>query len=204
MSELTPEQIRILDAAAKGEAGNAPRPLRSLYGYGERPQEIYTPECVRDALRQLWPEGIELDPCSGPESVLGARRTYYVPPTVLPPNKPGGKPKIIYRPEDGQDGLTLPWLPRSYANPPFNSLRVWLEAWARAPLEVCMLAPTRPHRKWFRKAMKQAHAEGGIVHLDPLRFRGHKFSFPAPLCILYRGERVDLLEEAFAALGEMV
>ena len=35
-----------------------------------REQTIYTPQSIIDVVLKVWPEGIALDPCSGPGSIV--------------------------------------------------------------------------------------------------------------------------------------
>jgi hypothetical protein len=186
---------------------------KSLISPGERPQEIYTPHAVVEALLRIWPH-IALDPCSGPGSVVGALDTFYIPErieqvrdkkgnVVLDDN---GEPKTrtYYRVEaEGEiDGLTREWVDYAYCNPPFKNLKPWLahaERQGEAGRETAMLAPTRGNRSWFRDATRRATS---VIDLDPLAFLGHKSTFPAPLCMLYWGAMKQLFEFAFEALGD--
>lgn len=154
-----------LDRAAGVSA--APRALRSLYGYGERPQEILTPMSVLAPLLAEW-GSIELDPCACDASIVPAAMRYYGPPRDA-------------------GGLVLPWLDRTYCNPPFKDLKAWL-ARAREEsmrgLRIAVLAPVRTHRAWFRNALDSATR---VQWLDPVKFVGYDQAFPAPLCLLRWG-----------------
>jgi hypothetical protein len=155
----------------------APKPLKSLYGARERPQEIYTPEYLLAPLRKLWGT-IELDPCSGPDSIVGAREAWT------------------------EGGLDRRWRDRTYVNPPFKYLKEWLGlALVEGTLgsRVALLAPARGHRKWFRAA---AHVASTVVDLDPVKFVGYPSTFPAPLCLLYWGKDWEALERAYEDLGD--
>lgn len=201
----------------------APRALRSLYGAserqkntvksmaspGERPQEIYTPHCVIDAVLQVWPS-IELDPCWGPGSVVPAAEAYYVPPrlevTYRRDKKTGitnEKVKTHFTANPGElDGLVEPWRDYTFVNPPFKLLEEWLKkAQEEAALghEIMLLAPTRAHRKWFRSAERSATK---VCDLNPLTFEGYKSAFPAPLCVFYWGGAGSVFEQAFRKLGD--
>lgn len=187
----------------------APKSLRSLYGAtdratvraltgtgGDRPQEILTPQPIVDALGRLWPEGIGLDPCAAPGSLVLAYEYYYVPRRLTADGKED------YTPQPGdRDGRALPWLDRTYANPIFRDLEEWLgkaQFEARRGLEIAVLAPVRTHRKWYRAARRSATA---TVWLNAdVRFLGFAQSFPAPLSVLYWGTRD--IGAAFAGLGD--
>jgi hypothetical protein len=158
----------------------APKALRSFYGAsdrqkkantvksmacpGARPQEILTPRAIIDLLP--WP--VELDPCACVGSLVPAKVCYYG------------------QPED-EGGLILPWMDRTYCNPPYKDLKAWLERAQREHLRLngqaqfVMLAPVRTHRAWFRSAMA---AGVKIKWLDPVKFHGYDQAFPAPLCLL--------------------
>lgn len=186
-------------------AGEAKRKARAaaLIGPGYRPQEIYTPACIRDALLQVWPH-IALDPCSGPNSIMEAHETFYVPPTVIVSKT--GRKRVVYVPGEGDtDGLAQPWQHYTFVNPPYGNLKKWMDkiSWEGSPRgerrEVAALVPWRGHRAWFRDAIATCTS---IVDLDPLAFVGFKNTFPAPLVMLYWGESKSLFELAFEALGD--
>ena len=168
----------------------APKVLACLYEGGrEREQVIYTPEVIRDVIRELWPYGLALDPCSGPESILEPTRAYG--PHLSDPSL--------------QDGLAVPWVPRTYVNPPYKHLKEWLakavaEA-TRGVSEILVLAPVRTHRPWFRTAWLHADC---VIALNSLKFRGYDQAFPAPLCLMYWGDRAGILELLASPLGERV
>ena len=131
---------------------------------GTREQRVHTPARVMAALAGVWPEGIAFDPCGSPDSIVGAADQAY--------------------PEIGRDGLSEPWPERTYFNPPFDDLKPWLAKYCAAR-EVVGLVPVRTHRVWFRRAISSSTS---VHFLDPLKFVGHAAAFPAPLCLLYRGD----------------
>jgi hypothetical protein len=131
----------------------------------EREQTIYTPQCILDVCTQVWPDGIALDPCCGPGSIVPAHNNY----------------------GPAQDGLTLNWAPRTYVNPPYGTLDKWLAKALREPAEQIILCPVRTNRPWWVDAMCRMDA---IAWLNPLTFCGFKSAFPAPLVLAYRGERI--------------
>ncbi len=176
---------------------------KSMIGPGERPQEIYTPEALLAPLRELW-DGIALDPCSGPGSIVGATESFYVSKKVRIGKS--GKEQIHYTPDPGeQSGLELPWLDRTYSNPPFGELEEWMYKAAyegmRRGLEVAQLVPVRPHRKWWRAVRRTANQ---LIWLDPVFFVGYDSGFPAPLAMLYWGSFGKHFGELYekAGLGE--
>lgn len=170
--------------------------LDSLHGAppaGGREQRVYTPQSIVDALLRLWPDGIRLDPCSGPDSIVPAA-VHVVPDQDSLPRQCAQRGTWIVG-----DGLAVPWVARTYANPPFGTLRVWLERGA-ASSEVAMLVPVRTRRPWWRAVV---FGEFGPERcwLDSTRFAGHRNSYPADLVMLYWGSRTDEFRKAFECLG---
>lgn len=175
--------------------------VKAHTGAGHRPQEIYTPPAIIDALLRVWPH-IALDPCAGPQSLVGALDTYYIP------GRPNAKGKLVYAAQgDEQDGLVEPWVDYTYANPPFCNLKPWLEkarfegsrAGRGNGLEVAMLCPTRGHRTWTRDAWTTCTS---VIDLNPLKFVGFTSTFPEPLVVLYWGDSKALFELSFEGLGD--
>ena len=155
----------------------APKPLKSFYSTRDRSQGIYTPSCLLAPLRELW-GAIELDPCSGPYSIVGAKEAWT------------------------SGGLNRPWRDCTYVNPPFKYSKEWLGlAIAEGALgnRIALLAPARGHRRWFRAA---AHSASTVVDLDPVKFVGYTSAFPAPLCLLYWGKDWEAFERAYEDLGD--
>jgi hypothetical protein len=104
-----------------------------------------------------------------------------------------------------QDGLSVPWVPRKYVNPPYKHLKEWLakavaEAHSGVP-EILVLAPVRTHRPWFRIAWLHSDC---VIALNSLKFLGYDQAFPAPLCLMYWGAMADQLELLAYRLGERV
>lgn len=140
--------------------------LQSLHNgtlTGKREQSIYTPQCIVDALLRLWPEGIACDPCPGDLGVSLVN---------------------AFLPLD--DGLELPvWPRRTYVNPPYDKLKPWIERFERS-WECVLLTPVRTHRRWWRTLLLPSSR---VCWLNPVKFIGYKQTFPAPLALIYRGDR---------------
>lgn len=132
---------------------------------GKRKQRIHTPQSVINVCLDLWGE-IALDPAGSPDGLVPAK-TIIHPPAC---------------------GLQVHWPEHTYVNPPFNDLKPWLVKYRNA-WEVLFLVPVRTHRRWFRKAMDESTH---IIYLDPLKFEGYKTTFPAPLCLMYRGDPANV------------
>ncbi len=184
-----PEALASLYSAPHRRRARA-KTAKALVGGGERPQQIYTPQTIIDAILRVWPH-IALDPCSGPDSIVPAACRCYVS------EKPDGK----FTPGPGEiDGTKLPWVDHTYANPPFRFLKQWLGK-ARtegAVCEVMMLAPVRPHRVWWREARESAAA---TAWLNPVIFRDYKSGFPVPMALLYWGELVEVFTWSIESAG---
>lgn len=137
---------------------------------GKREQTILTPPCVVEALQQMWPEGIALDPCPEHATFNCAQ------------NIPAEDWLHYHQGEDDwRNGLLCPWRDRTYCNPPYGELKKWMEKSYAEDVEHVMLVPVRTHRSWFRLDRYDA-----VAFLKPLKFVGFKQAFPAPLAVLYR------------------
>jgi hypothetical protein len=109
----------------------------------------------------------------------------------------------------GRSGHAAPWPDRTFVNPPYGdkgpecllaNFEDFCAAFARATTEVAFLCPVRSHRKWWRRDILRA--ADAIVFLDPLKFEGFAQTFPAPLCLAYKGPHVDRVGPAFVKLGD--
>lgn len=206
---LDPAKIAQLDAACVDSdralhafygRGNT---VRALIGTGERPQEICTPPEIIEGLLRLWPEGIQLDPCSGPDSIVPARVRYCVPKRTRTVQKKRKGTLVTvaedyYEAQPGDtDGLTLPWAPFCYVNFPFADMSAWLQKAAGEPREQVLLCPVRTSRNSYVDALERCDQ---VIWLHyAIRFIGYKDAFPQALSLLYRGDRDA--ERAFAHIG---
>lgn len=148
---------------------------RAMLTAGASDQEIRTPDeiilRVRVAFGGL---GIALDPCAPTRSDPSFAADRYV--------------------REAENGLAVPWVDRTFCNPPFNDLVPWLEkaraeaarprAFLEAPRRIVLLVPFRSHRAWFSRALASADS----VTLEPgVRFVGFSSAFPAPIALLSWG-----------------
>lgn len=157
---------RLLQYGAARSSANALQSLSDPALTGKREQEILTPDWLTVLLGEEW-GNIAMDPCSDASCSV---------------------PALIHYVWPRDNGLTLPWYIRTYANPPYGALKDWL---AKAVEEsrsdlarIALLAPARTHRKWYRAALDTTTA---VVELDPLKFKGYDSTFPAPLHLLCWG-----------------
>jgi len=159
--------------------------LSGMVGGQEREQTVLTPDWLLDAIREVAPIG--LDPCTTPENPVGARFFCSVEGAAGT-----SQPSDVALGFTGSDGLAIPWgwpLQRAplaacaYVNPPYSDLKDWLQkcsAEAGCGVQVYLLCPVRPQRRWFNEYTK-GHT---VVSLAPFPFKGHKSAFPAPLCLV--------------------
>ncbi len=185
---------------------NAPKVFQTLYGKSDdyartaanatakahigagaqRQQEVYTPQPLVDCLLRLWPEGIALDPCSGPESIVPAERKLYG--TQRSTGRKGKKGEIF---EWVGPGMEEPAVPRTYYNTPYKNLKQWLAEAIIPGIEtsegelVCLF-PFRTQRSWIREYLSLCTA---VCLLDPFEFIGFDQGAPFALALSYHGER---------------
>jgi hypothetical protein len=144
------------------------RAKHPMLNTGEIDQEIRTPaEIIARVLVAFGGLGIALDPCAPTRSEPSFHADRYV--------------------READNGLAIPWVDRTFVNPPFDPLEPWLEkaaAEASRGLRIVVLAPWRSHRAWFRRALASADS----VTIEPIvRFHGFKAGFPAPIALLAWG-----------------
>lgn len=156
--------------------GAHPHALGAMVGLAtgkktERPQDILTPQVIVDFLHEVW-GSIALDPCAtrDPRNLVDAANKIYGPWGAF------------------RGGLDIPWVDKTYCNPPYKALRAWLEkavnevyANLGATPRIAVLAPTRGHRVWWHEVRDTAHV---VLELRPLTFVGYPGAFPAPLSLL--------------------
>jgi hypothetical protein len=101
------------------------------------------------------------------------------------------------------------WPDRTFVNPPFGdrgphaslaSFQDFTDAFESTPNSVIMLCPVRSHRQWWRRNVM--FAADAVCYLDPLKFEGFPQSFPAPLCLAYKGCDPDGFRDAFRSFGD--
>lgn len=152
----------MIDDALKSLYGkghvNATRTRECVTMPGKREQTIFTPQCIIDVVLELYGT-IAFDPAyGGPEGIV---------------------PAEAYT---DTMGLVIQWPDRTYCNPPYGELKLWLAHSLKQTSRHVMLVPVRPHRKWWREWARQAD----VVYLNPIKFLGYDQAFPAPLCLAER------------------
>jgi len=152
-----------------------------------------TPPEVLKLLHAGWPDGVDLDPCHNPASIVDARFTY----------------------TEEQDGLAQSWdIPRPgglvYVNPPYGSaLPAWAEkvqAERHESRNIVVLVPARTDTRWWRTMTQGARYVAFLG--GRLRFLGAPAAAPFPSALIIHGglsrRGADNLVQAAAARGAWV
>lgn len=176
-------------SAAKTGVGTRLHPEQSAtYSIGaslkhaHREQVVCSPPNMLDRLRSVWGV-IVLDPCAPEE---------WTPHYTVNPLIANRLPV---------DGRAIPWVDRTYCNPPYRDLKSWLRpTLASEDARVAWLVPVRPHRAWWRD---WARACDAVIYLDAKHvvFPPHTQCFPGPICLGYIGHDADLVVDAFSDIG---
>lgn len=153
--------------------------------------ERYTPQEILDAVAAFWPEGIDLDPCWAPGSLVKARTCWTT--------------------ED--DGLEQDWSPHKtiWVNPPFSNVGPWARECAvngsshRAIInEILLLTRIDFTTAWSRWLWD---ADAWLLRSSRDRFvvdGGQQLGTPTFGCVVaYWGPRVRRFERVFAADFEL-
>ena len=167
---------------------NALDSLRDGTKAGKREQTVLTPDLILGPLRSVWGE-IVMDPCAPSDRESRVRAAYEI---CLP-----------------HDGLGIPWMDRTFVNPPYKELKPkknrpgWLHHDQIQPgARVAWLVPVRTQRRWWRAWANEVCDR--VIYLDPFCFVGYDNVFPAPMCIGYQGHDSERIVEAFRELGGLL
>lgn len=145
-----------------------------------------TPMCVLEAICKFNEGPIDLDPCSNPRSMVGARIEWYGPPY-------------------GTDGLVVPWKVHglTYVNPPYSAKDIWSKRcmdWYRAGQEIIELVPSDTDTDWFHRYCWTAPMR--CFWRGRLRFGGdRRYHARFPSSLVYFGDRVDRFVSILSAYG---
>lgn len=138
-----------------------------------------------------WPDGIDLDPCWDPESIVQAKQVYDI--------------------RKGEDGLRLPWVGKVWLNPPYSETSSWLVRAAQHAAtggEVLALVPAAIDTlAWHRSVWPFA----SICALSPRP----KFTRPAHVgpkrsaalvahAVIYYGPDHQRFQEVWCTRGELI
>ena len=152
----------------------------------------FTDAPILDAVAELWPEGIDLDPCFEPGCFVKARKRYDI--------------------RKDQDGRVLQWEGRVFCNPPFSDIASFAAKAAAHGIdggEALLVVPVSSDTRWFQ-AMVMPH---GTVCLLSGRAKFWKAgaSKPTPsmtsVCVVYfcaDKTKVARFVEVFSKLGTIV
>lgn len=145
-----------------------------------------TPKEVIDAIVRFNGGQIALDPCSNPNSIVGARIEWYGPP-------------------GGTDGLVMPWSVGGlvFMNPPYSDKPSWSKrAYEQAlvGVESVGLVPADTDTAWFGKYVWTAARR--CFWRGRLKFGGDSSnSARFPSVLVYHGPRVTRFDEFFRSHG---
>lgn len=130
---------------------------------------------------------IELDPCSNPRSIVGARMEWYGPDA------------------GGTNGLIMPWARKGlvYVNPPYSAKLIWIRKCANEAArgsEIIALVPADTDTTWFHRYGLTSKEK--CFWRGRLTFLGDK-SHPArfPVVLLYWGRRRKRFRRVFGCRG---
>lgn len=155
----------------------------------------FTSPTILAAVAEQWPEGISLDPCWDPESIVQADR--------------------VFDARQGQDGLLLPWTvdgvlaPRVWCNPPWSATGPWCTLVARHAAqggEVLLFLPASTDTVAVQTYVLP-HSDICLLAARP------KFSRPGsdklvaamtPCMIAYFGPHRDAFARVWSKLGTIV
>lgn len=146
-----------------------------------------TPPEIAERVRRFYGGSIDTDPCSNRAAMVHARTEY-----ILPAN-----------------GLALPWLGRTYVNPPYgDGIAAWLERCSSHDDDVIALIPVAPNTRHWRRFVFGHASAICFLHAARLKFwdAGVPIRKGAPMacCLVYWGARGDEFAAAFAEIGGIV
>lgn len=127
-----------------------------------------------------------LDPCSNPNSIVGAAIEWYGPP-------------------NGTNGLVMPWEVDGYVfmNPPYSAKEAWMHkaySEAQAGAEIICLLPADTDTVWFHRYAVPADAK--CFPRGRISFLGDRQSGAMHASALfYYGERPERFCQIFAEIG---
>ncbi|MCY1008545.1 DNA N-6-adenine-methyltransferase [Nannocystis pusilla] len=153
-----------------------PRELWTPFRSSSRHDNWCTPQWVIDLILELWPEGIDTDPCTNDCSIVPSAVRYDCSAPEL-------------------DGLTQPWHGRVYCNPPYSDPAPWYERAALHALKGCevllLVNVTTTTRAWNRFRPRQP-AESFEHELDLCR-RG-VIELPRSSAVGFFNKRIGFLD----------
>lgn len=147
-----------------------------------------TPESVLAPIRAFYGGAIDLDPCDGVGSRVGALNTF----------------------NEAQDGLAQVWYGKVFCNPPYSrgKLALWTEkAYASAnshegeepSAEVLMLIPVATSTKWWEAFVTQAQRI--LFYNKRIHYVGEKSGSPRfDSCLVYYGWRTSHADDYLFSL----
>lgn len=166
-----------------------PKGSNSNVHFSSDTPEHYTPETFLAAVREVFGDVPDLDPCSN------SRTT------------PNVAAHAHYTADD--DGLAQPWRGRVFVNPPYGrDIQAWTEKmrqeWARGKvLELIALLPARTDTEWFDGLTGDSDDAIVCFLRGRLTFVGNSDPAPFPSVAVYFGARHDRFAAVFVKLGSL-
>lgn len=160
-----------------------------------------TPQPIVDFICEIWPGGVDFDPCSNERSLIAARIELYEADDI-PPDRRQWSPYLttLAKLDRGLGPLRL------WCNPPYSDILPWATAVADTAIDVdaMMLVPLDPTTKWWRVLKESSDLlilPRKRVHFDPPPGI-KKSSNPKPSAIFYFGHTTARIVKVASKLGD--
>lgn len=107
-----------------------------------------TPQPIVDFICEIWPGGVDFDPCSNEHSLIAARIELYEADDIPPDRRLWAPYLADLSAHNGLGHVPL----RLWCNPPYSDILPWATAVADAAIDVdaMMLVPLDPTTRWWR------------------------------------------------------
>jgi DNA N-6-adenine-methyltransferase Dam len=138
-----------------------------------------TPPEIISLVHDVFEEGIDLDPCAGPHSIIARRN---IRPT--------------------EDGLAVAWNGNVFVNPPFSENKHWVPKCHReaaSGANIILLVPARTDTNYWHEYI--APSATVCFWRGRIKFVGAKHSAPFPVAFCYWGDRPGRFIEVFSPEG---
>jgi len=178
----------------------APAEKKRGYMAKSKRSDTNTPPLVLELVRGVMDE-IDIDPCSNPGSITGARKEFWLQQyqeayLALSEER---KNRVFVG-----NGLRAVWGGRAYVNPPFDHLTRWVRKCAGEHevrgSEIVLLSPARTDVRWFHEVVVPT-ATAVCLWKGRFTFLGEEYGCPFPPMFTYWGPHVRRFRETFGPHG---